>query len=128
MKKRWGILFAGLLGGSLFFSGVVVAADVSNEDQAVKKVGISWNIAKDRKIENIGGLYQPEDLDKYMRRLVDELDAKIDQLIQQNGVLEKKIDMILQQNDNLGKKIGLLPSTGAGTASASNQSEDRLVP
>jgi len=128
VKKQWGVFFIGLLSGSFLFTGLSAAEDVSSEDQGVQKVGVSWNMAKDRKIENDGGLYQPEGLDKYMRRLVDELDAKVDQLIQQNGILEKKIDMLLQQNENLEKKLSLLPSKGAGTSPASDQSKDRLIP
>lgn len=111
----------------MFFAGVAVAADVPSEDQAVQKVGVAWNMAKDRKIENDGGLYQPEGLDKYMRRLVDELSARIDQLAQQNRALESKIDRLLQQNDEIEKKIGLPPSRQTGTASASDQSRDVLL-
>lgn len=127
MKKLWSIFLIGLLGWSFSLSGITAAADVSSDDQGVKKVGVVWNIAKDRKIENIGGLYQPEELDKYMRRLVDELSARIDQLIQQNGVLEQKIDRLLQQNDEIEQKIGLLPSRSTGATPVSEQPRDAIL-
>lgn len=79
---------------------MIFATDVSREDQGVSKLGVTWNIAKDRRIENDGGLYQPEGLDKYMRRLIDELSARIDRLAEQNAVLEQKIDQLLEQSES----------------------------
>lgn len=113
-----------LWGGIFFMTGIAAAADVSSEDQGVKKLGVVWNIAEDRRIENDGGLYQPEGLDKYMRRLVNELSERIDQLVRQNQVLEEKIDKLLQQNDALEKKISQLPSRSPETMAASAQAKN----
>ncbi|MEI7751504.1 MAG: hypothetical protein WCJ71_05355 [Candidatus Omnitrophota bacterium] len=84
-----------LLVGLWVFAGSLQAAtNVSSKDQAVQEVGVAWNMASDRKIENDGGLYQPEGLDKYMKRYFDQFTAKIDQLIERTDRLEKKIDAL----------------------------------
>lgn len=74
---------------------------VSDGDQSVKKLGMAWNIAEDRKIENDGGIYQPEGLDKYMKRLIENLSAQIDQLDKQNQRLEKKVDSLIEKTSQL---------------------------
>lgn len=79
--------------------------DVSSVDQSVKKVGVAWNIAEDRQIENDGGLYQPEGLDKYMKRLFEGLSDKIDRLAEQNQRLEQKIDSLIEKNNHLESLI-----------------------
>ena len=79
--------------------------DVSNKDESVKKMGVAWNIAEDRKIGNYAGIYQPEGLDVYMKRYFDQFSAKVDQLTQkigqlseQSNRLEKKVDDLLSRN------------------------------
>ncbi len=90
MKKNVGVfLLAGLW---ICSTGLQAATEVSSKDQAVQEVGVAWNMASDRKIENDGGIYQPEGLDKYMKRYFDQFNAKIDQLIERSDRLEKKID------------------------------------
>ncbi|HNX69519.1 MAG TPA: hypothetical protein PLL75_06210 [Candidatus Omnitrophota bacterium] len=93
------------LASVLSFAGRVSALDVSSQDESVKKVGVAWNIAQDRKIENDGGLYQPEGLDKYVKRLTEQLSVKIDQL-------SSKLDRLSTQNDRLEKKVDQLIAQG----------------
>ena len=79
--------------------------EASEKDVSVRKMGVAWNIAEDRKMENSGGVYQPEGLDKYMKRYFDELSAKVDQLAEQNNRLEKKVDELLSKsNQPLGSQ------------------------
>jgi hypothetical protein len=92
MKKCVGLFL--LVGLCVCGAGVQAATQVSSKDQAVQEVGVAWNMASDRKIENDGGLYQPEGLDKYMKRYFDQFSAKIDQLIERTDRLEKKIDAL----------------------------------
>ena len=81
--------------------------EVATKDESVKSLGVAWNMASDRKIENDGGLYQPEGLDKYMKRYFDQFNAKIDQLIERVDRLEKKIDAM----SSPGVKPGALVSS-----------------
>lgn len=72
--------------------------EASDKDVSVKKLGVSWNIAEDRKMERIGGIYEPEGLDKYMKRYFEQLSAKVDQLTEQSKRLEKKIEELISKN------------------------------
>lgn len=83
-----------LLGLGVFSISLEAATQVPSKDEAVQEVGVAWNMASDRKIENDGGIYQPEGLDKYMKRYFDQFTAKIDQLIERTDRLEKKIDAL----------------------------------
>ncbi|MBU9889687.1 MAG: hypothetical protein KTQ49_07455 [Candidatus Omnitrophica bacterium] len=114
MEKRKVIFLTLCVGGGILFSGGAFAADVSSEDQGVRRLGVTWNIAEDRRIENDGGLYQPEGLDKYMKRLVDGLSARIDRLAQENQALEGKIDQLIRQTEMIEKKIEKTPAQPAG--------------
>lgn len=100
---------------AIFLTGILLNAGhagilradngVSNQDESVKKLGVAWNIADDRKIANYAGVYQPEGLDVYMKRYFDQFTAKIEsltqkisQLSEQNNRLEKKVDDLLSKN------------------------------
>lgn len=76
----------------------MAATDASTKDVSVRKLGVAWNMAEDRKMENIGGMYEPEGLDKYMKRYFDQLSAKVDQLIEQSKRLEKKVDELTSKS------------------------------
>lgn len=105
MNKRVMVFFAGIL-LSVGHGGILRAeSGVSNQDESVKKLGVAWNIAEDRKIGNYAGVYQPEGLDVYMKRYFDQFSAKIDlltqkiaQLSEQGNRLEKKVDDLLSRN------------------------------
>ncbi len=87
-------------------SRLMAAMDASEKDASVRKLGVAWNIAEDRKMENIGGIYEPEGLDKYMRRYFEQLSAKVDLLIEQGSRLEKKVDELLSKS---GQSLGFQP-------------------
>lgn len=67
----------------LFTAGPVWADADENKNSGVSRYGVTHNIAQDRKVEKVGGIYEPEGLDKYMKRKFDDLEAKI------NGLAEK---------------------------------------
>jgi hypothetical protein len=86
----------------LFFVTIMFTFSQSGLSEGVKKYGVVHNIAEDRIFENIGGLHEPEGLDKYMKRHFDSLQLKINELsgeiraltMQVNDV-KKKLDVIL---------------------------------
>ncbi|MDD5226380.1 MAG: hypothetical protein PHV97_04245 [Candidatus Omnitrophica bacterium] len=73
--------------------------NASDKDVSVRRLGVALNIAEDRKMENIAGIYQPEGLDKYMQRYFAGLSAKVDRVIDQNNRLEKKVDELISKTD-----------------------------
>lgn len=58
----------------------------------VKKYGVVHNIAEDRRVEKVGGLYEPEGLDIYIKRHLDAFGAKIEALESKLDDFEKKLD------------------------------------
>ena len=80
-----------------------LAADYSEKDVSVRKLGVAYNMADDRQMENIAGVYQPEGLDKYMKRYFDQLSSKIDSL-------SSKIDKL---NEQVGQMSALLAKKDA---------------
>ena len=89
------------------------AQEDEEKESGVKRFGFVHNIAEDRQIERIGGIYQPEGLDKYMKRKFDAMTAKIDEL-------EKKVDRLndtVQRSSARGKRqAGALVSTNPAAA------------
>ena len=83
-------------------AGRVCAQD---QEEGVKKYGVVHNIAEDREVIKVGGQYEPEGLDKYMKR-------KFDQLFSQIESLEGKINNLTSQISELKQKIA-----APGTAS-----------
>ena len=65
-----------------------------DEERGVKKYGVVQNIAEDRRVEKIGGTYEPEGLDKYLKRKLDELNKDLSGQIQD---LQNRIDHIESQ-------------------------------
>jgi len=98
-RKTVFALVIGIICMGLSFQ-VMADMSASEKDSSVRKLGVAWNIADDRKMENSGGIYQPEGLDKYMKRYFEQFSAKIDQLVEQNNRLEKKIDELRSAKGN----------------------------
>ncbi len=78
--------------GTLSLGGPAFAEDA---DQGVKKYGVVFDIASDRRVEKAGGIYQPEGLDKYIKRLTDDLAARITALEESNKRNGEKLDAAL---------------------------------
>lgn len=60
-------------------------------DAGVVRYGVTHNIAEDRVVQKIGGIYEPEGLDKYMKRKFDEIHAKIDTMQEKLTAIESDI-------------------------------------
>ena len=104
-RHGWVVLGVSVLLMGISF-GSLVFADSTEKDSSVRKYGVAWNVAEDRKMENINGVYQPEDLDKYMKRYfeqlftkVNELSVKMDSLSSQVVQLEVQIKGLTKKND-----------------------------
>ncbi len=83
----WGVFAA------VFFS-LTTASQA--EDGGQKKYGVIHNIAEDRQVERVGGIYEPEGIDKYMKRRFDDLAAQINRLDSRMAQMESQIARILQ--------------------------------
>jgi len=87
-----GLILAGTLPSRN--EGGLFAADDESAREGVKKYGIVHNIAEDRRVEKVGGLYEPEGLDIYVKRHLDSLAAEIKGLESRLDAMNKKIDEV----------------------------------
>ncbi len=85
---------------ALLFSAHVLWPQDEDKEEGIKKYGVIHNIAEDRQVIRVGGSYEPEGLDKYIKRQIDglllkitDLDAKIAQI---QPVLEQKQKKLLR--------------------------------
>lgn len=101
MKVIIGILLMlfSILGGG---SGPLLYAQ---EDSGVQKFGVIYNIAEDRQIEKIGGVNQPEGLDKYMKRKFDALQEQINALDRKIAGIEEKLEKNQERLDAILEKL-----------------------
>ncbi len=81
----------------LLVPAVSFAADDKKENESVKVNGIVFNIAKDRKIEKIGGVYEPEGIDKYVDRRMSEMTERLQRIEIQLDETNKKLDKVFTQ-------------------------------
>ncbi|MBI3306656.1 MAG: hypothetical protein HYZ84_02460 [Candidatus Omnitrophica bacterium] len=96
MDKKW---ILGVFVLSLILPGV---ANAQNEkDAGVKSYGVIHNIAEDREVEKVGGIYEPEGLDKYMKRKFDEVNVKM-------NAISVKIDALTASLKDIDAKINNL--------------------
>ena len=89
--------------GSLAPSALAVM-EASEKDASVRKLGVSWNIAQDRKMENNGGIYEPEGLDKYMKRYFDDLSAKVEKLSAKIDKLSAQVTVLQELSTKKNSK------------------------
>ncbi len=82
------------------------SAAFAEEQKGVTKGGVVFNIAADRKVESIGGIVQPEPLDLYLKRLMDNLGERLTRL-------EEKVDG-LREDVRLLRGSGVISPTGPG--------------
>lgn len=91
-------LFQLMLAGVVCFSFSIGLYGQDEQYGGVRKDGVIHNIAEDREVIKIGGINEPEGLDKYMKRHFDQMDRRI-------SGLEQKIDQINAEMGNLSKSI-----------------------
>ncbi|MDD5671845.1 MAG: hypothetical protein PHN49_09410 [Candidatus Omnitrophica bacterium] len=95
------VLGAGL-GGLASLSMSADDAGQDDVDVGVNKKGFVWNIAKDRRVEKVGGVYQPEGEDVYLSRRLEQLQGDIKSLQTQMteiGQTVKDIKAMLQTSN-----------------------------
>ena len=61
----------------------------------VKKYGIVHDVADDREFEKVGGIYQAEGLDKYVKKHFDDLSARLTEIDNKITAMQKKLDDVL---------------------------------
>lgn len=81
-----------ILAGSAALPVLRLHADEAGE----KRYGVVQNIAEDRKVERVGGIYEPEGLDKYMKRRFDAMDSRLDELNAKMDDLGARLDKALK--------------------------------
>lgn len=91
MKKE--IIFSVLL--ALTLSPLCLADDSSNPNEGVRVGGVVYTVAKDRKIETINGITQPEDISTYVQRKVAGVDAQISDLRSRLDRMEKQMNSMV---------------------------------
>lgn len=83
---------------------------VSAQSGGVKKHGVVYNIAEDRQVEKVGGIYEPEGLDKYMQRRFDALENRMSQIEDQIGKMHADLNKSLEEIRNAQKEKTVLSS------------------
>jgi hypothetical protein len=104
-----------LSASALIHSARAIAEE--NADEGVLKHGVLHNIAEDRKVINVGGRFEPEGLDIYLKRRLDALTSQIEaaesRLSNQLGSVDKRLD-------EMNKRLTVIESAfGSKTESAS---------
>ena len=82
------------------------ANETKTKDEGVTSHGVVFNIAKDRKVEKVGGLYEPEGLDKYVDRKVSELSERM-------ARFEAQLDQTNSKLDEISKKLSAMTSAAS---------------
>lgn len=108
-----------LLSSILLAVGPVFANDDSD---SVKVNGVTFNIAKDRKIEKVGGIYEPEGIDKYVDRRVSELSDRLQQMEAKMNETNQKLDKITMQLTSQASSTTLVSSDSSSSESSSGAS------
>lgn len=102
---------------SLFLASGVFAeeepakSDTAGEtDQGITKHGFVHNIAPDRRVEKVGGIYEPESLDKYIQRHMENLSKQVSDLDAKISRVETQLKEIAQLLKGPGKSAEGAPS------------------
>jgi hypothetical protein len=78
------------------------------QESGQKKYGVIFNIAEDRKVEKVGGIYEPEGLDKYVRRRFDAVDERLDSL--EKMITDLKSELLKAIEESKKKEMSILVS------------------
>jgi len=74
-------------------------AHAEDESGGQKHYGVIHNIAEDRQVERVGGIYEPEGIDKYMKRRFDAIDERL-------TALESRFGEVLAQLEEIKAMVG----------------------
>ncbi len=95
MIRKFRLLFF----GSMFVLCFLASGYGQEESETgVRHNGVVFNIAKDRRVEKVGGIYEPEGLDKYVDRRMSEISEKMQKL-------EGQVELLLKKLDEMNEKI-----------------------
>lgn len=79
---------------AIFLFLALCSLALAEEQVGVKSNGVTFNIASDRKIIKVGGVYQPEELDSYMKRRFDDIQIQLQQIQQSQKEIKERIQNI----------------------------------
>lgn len=94
------------------------------ESGGQKHNGVIYNIADDRQVEKVGGIYEPEGLDKYMKRRFDTMDAKLNDI---QGQLEKMAEQMMVLLKKIEENAAREDKDGDVLVSGNKAAETRAV-
>ncbi len=83
------------IGAMIGFGIVLVSCSAWAEEAGQKKYGVVQNIAEDRVVERVGGIYEPEGIDKYMKRRFDMLADQLNKMDSRLANIESQITGIV---------------------------------
>lgn len=104
MKNRaifWMLILCLVL--SSMMSGNALAEDESSE--GVTKFGVTHNVAPDREIVKVGGRYEPEGIDFYLKRKFDATDTRMVELINKLDEMDKRLKSLEEKLELLFNKL-----------------------
>ena len=70
-------------------------------EEGQRKYGVIHNIAEDRMVERVGGVYEPEGIDKYMKRRFDDMKDQINRMDSRLENMEGQLAEALDRLDDL---------------------------
>lgn len=83
------------LGLAVLAAGDLAAQEAEDEETAgVTSHGVVHNIAEDRKVIRVGGRYEPEGLDFYIKRKFDDMTGRLSVMEGRLSSLEGKLEAI----------------------------------
>lgn len=104
-NHKWFVFFFGVwLVLNFMAAGHLLGEDGSDDDVGIKKYGVVHNIAEDRKVEKVGGIYEPESLDKYLKRRLDDVNGRVNELSGKMDLLNQKIDSLIANQKDSSKE------------------------
>ena len=103
-KSQWATRIAVLLAAQLVIGSFAVHAQEKKEGK-VEKFGVIHNIADDREVINVGGIYEPEGLDIYLKRKFDDLLTRIKSLEDKTNELSQQLSKQMKQMQEIVNRI-----------------------
>ncbi len=79
----------------------LVSSSVQAEEAGQKKYGVVQNIAEDRAVERVGGIYEPEGIDKYMKRRFDMLADQMNKMDSRLTHVEDQVAEVLARLEEM---------------------------
>lgn len=91
-----------------FAGGLMISSGLFAQEGGQKKYGVIHNIAEDRQVERVGGIYEPEGLDKYMKRRFDDIVTRLEALDSRLGAIEAELVSLREMMEQEQKESTLV--------------------